>query len=351
MIFGHAAAVALMLTFTASAAFAGVKAPVDGTYVKKDGTGVVYLAGGCFWGTEKYMQSIHGVVDATSGYANGNVPNPTYKRVCEGGTNFRETVRVEYDKSKVSLQTLLYAFFRVIDPTIRERQGNDRGSQYQSGIYYVDAQSAKVVAEVVSVEKLRYRNFAVEVKPLENFYKAEEYHQNYLDKNPGGYCHIAPSEMKDASAGFIDAAKYRRPAQKDIQKKLSSEQYQVTQNAATEAPFENAFYEQKKKGIYVDIVTGEPLFSTKDQFDSGCGWPSFSSAIDDNTIVYMVDQSHGMERIEVRSRTGNSHLGHVFYGEPVPKQTRLCINSASLKFIPYEEMDKAGYGSLKKYVK
>jgi peptide methionine sulfoxide reductase msrA/msrB len=325
---------------------------VDETYKREKGTEVIYLAGGCFWGLEKMMQTIPGVVRATCGYANGDASiKPTYREVCTGMTGYRETVRVEYKEEKISLDAILFAFFRGIDPTVKNRQGNDIGSQYQSGIYFADENSAKTVEHVVKVEKIRHKNFAVEIKPLESFYDAEEYHQDYLDKNPGGYCHITPAEIKMVEEMIVDPAKYRRPQDEEIRKRLSKEAYMVAVESGTEPSFKNEFWAHKENGIYVDVVTGEPLFSSKDKFESPCGWPAFSKPIDPNTIVYLNDNSFGMRRTEVRSRAGNSHLGHVFHGDPhSPNGTRFCINSLSLRFIPFSEMEKKGYGYLTQYV-
>jgi len=325
----------------------------DETYISEKGTGVIYLAGGCFWGLEKMMQSIPGVVRATSGYANGDASiKPEYREVCSGRTGYRETVRVEYREEKISLDAILFAFFGAIDPTVKNRQGNDIGSQYQSGVYFTDENSAKIVEHVVKVEKMRHKNFAVEIKPLESFYDAEEYHQDYLDKNPGGYCHITPAEIKMVEEMIVDPAKYRRPEDEEIKKRLSKEAYMVAVESGTEPSFNNEFWDHKENGIYVDAVTDEPLFSSKDKFESPCGWPAFSKPIDPNTIVYLNDNSFGMRRTEVRSRAGNSHLGHVFHGDPhSPNGTRFCINSLSLRFIPFSEMEKKGYGYLTQFVK
>ena len=324
----------------------------DETYISEKGTGVIYLAGGCFWGLEKMMQSIPGVVRATSGYANGDASiKPEYREVCSGRTGYRETVRVEYREEKISLDAILFAFFGAIDPTVKNRQGNDIGSQYQSGVYFTDENSAKIVEHVVKVEKMRHKNFAVEIKPLESFYDAEDYHQDYLDKNPGGYCHITPAEIKMVEEIIVDPAKYRRPEDEEIKRRLSKEAYMVAVESGTEPSFNNEFWDHKENGIYVDAVTGEPLFSSKDKFESPCGWPAFSKPIDPNTIVYLNDNSFGMRRTEVRSRAGNSHLGHVFHGDHhSPNGTRFCINSLSLRFIPFSEIEKWGYGYLTQYV-
>lgn len=305
-------------------------------------SGTIYLAGGCFWGLQKYMSLINGVTKTTSGYANGNKENPTYQEVCKGDTDFRETVKVEYDG--VSLETLLYAFFRVIDPTVENRQANDIGSQYQSGIYYIDEVSKSVIDKVVNIERKRTDEFKVEIKPLVNFYDAEEYHQDYLDKNVNGYCHIDLSMFNKAKSLSVDAGKYYYP--NNIKEKIDELSYKVTQEAYTERPFNNKYFDHFEKGIYVDIVTGEPLFISSDKYESSCGWPAFSKPIDYNVIVESVDRSHSMIRTEVSSRVGNSHLGHVFENDfESPNGIRYCINSASLRFIPLKDMEIEGYKS------
>ena len=310
---------------------------------------VIYLAGGCFWGMEKLYQSIPGVKDVVSGYANGTCEaDARYGTVCTGKTGFRETVRVEYDPQRVSIDALLLAYFYVVDPTARNRQGNDVGTQYQAGIYYTNDDAKSAVERIADIERARTEGFAVEIGPLMNFYPAEEYHQDYLDKNPGGYCHIPTDEIELFSRLSIDPGDYRRPAQDVIRQKLTEEQYQVTQNSGTERPFLNEYWDNHVKGIYVDIVTGEPLFSSLDKFDSTCGWPAFSAPIEKPAVIERTDASHGMVRTEVRSRSGDSHLGHVFENDPEsPNGTHYCINSASLRFIPYSEMDAEGYGYLK----
>jgi len=327
-----------------------VEGIMDNTYVKREGVEVIYLAGGCFWGTEKLMQTIPGVIEATSGYANGEEGvTPNYGIVSD--TGFKETVRVEYKPAKVSLDMILFTYFRSIDPTITNKQGNDRGPQYQTGIYWVDDATKDIVLNIAEVEKGRFPDFAVEIEPLRNFFDAEEYHQNYLEKNSGGYCHISLEEFELAGKMIIDPANYRRPLPEEIKAKLTKEQFAVTQNGATEPPFDNEYWDNHEKGIYVDIVTGEPLFSSSQKFDSGTGWPSFTQGIDENVFVFLTDNSLGMKRIEVLSRAGNSHLGHVFYGKSEsPNGVRFCINSAALRFIPYDDMESEGYGYLKEYV-
>lgn len=323
----------------------------DKTYIKQEGVEVIYLAGGCFWGLEKLMQSLPGVVEATSGYANGAGKDPTYNYVIKGKSGYKETVRVEYKPEIVSLDMILFTYFSAIDSTIENRQGNDVGTQYQSGVYYSNDKAKTIVERIANVERKRYNPFSVEIKPLLSFYDAEEYHQDYLDKNPGGYCHIGQEEFKLAESMIVDPGDYPIPTDEKIKEMLTKEQYNVTQKSGTDPAFNNEYWDNHEKGIYVDIVTGEPLFSSSEKFDSGTGWPSFSKGIDENALILISDRSLGMERTSVQSRAGNSHLGHVFYGESTsPKGVRFCMNSSALRFIPFSEMEVEGYGYLKDYV-
>ena len=307
---------------------------------------VIYLAGGCFWGLEKLMQSIPGVIDAKSGYANGTgKADAKYQTILGGKTGFRETVRVEYDPAKVSLDHLLLAYFYVIDPTVLNKQGNDTGTQYQTGIYYTNTQAQAVVERIVELERGRHKVFAVEVGPLKNYYPAEEYHQDYLDKNPNGYCHI-PLGLSDEP--LIDDNEYNKPS-KEALDALSPQEYEVTQNSATDAPFSHELTDEFKAGLYVDITTGEPLFVSSHKFNSHCGWPSFTKPIAKDVIKYYQDDSHGMNRIEVRSRIGNAHLGHVFEDGP-NGSLRYCINGSALTFIPKEELKGTKYEYLLPYI-
>ena len=321
----------------------------EGSCYMENTEDVIYLAGGCFWGMERLMEAIPGVIDVQSGYANGmSEDQANYQSVCSGKTGFRETVRVEYDPSQVSLDGILLAYFYVIDPTIENGQGNDFGSQYQTGIYYTNDKARETVLRIADVERGRHNKFAVEIGPLETFYLAEDYHQDYLQKNPNGYCHIPKEEIELFSGLRIDPGDYKKPPTEAIRDKLTAEQYRVTQEGGTENAFKNEFWDTFEKGIYVDVVTGEPLFSSTDKFESNCGWPAFSKPIEEPAVVEKEDLSFGWRRTEVRSRAGDSHLGHVFTGElESPNGVRYCINSAALRFIPFEKMEEEGYGYLK----
>lgn len=310
----------------------------------------IYLAGGCFWGVEGYFKRIEGVKDTTCGYANGKTANPSYEDVCRHNTGHAETVRVLFDTDVINLEDLLIYYFRIIDPVSVNKQGNDVGTQYRTGIYYTDESLLPVIKAAVEREQRKYNEkIAVEVLPLENFYSAEEYHQNYLDKNPNGYCHI---NLNLANEPIVRSENYKKLDDKELKEKLTTLQYDVTMNAATERPFDNEFNSNFERGIYVDITSGEPLFLSTDKFESGCGWPSFSKPIQKDLVRYNEDLSLGRRRIEVRSNAANAHLGHVFDDGPSELGgLRYCINSAALRFIPIDKMDAQGYGYLKKYIK
>ena len=308
----------------------------------------LYLAGGCFWGLEAYLKRLPGVRGTVVGYANGSTENPSYHDVCRWNTGHAETVAVTYDPRVLPTDVLLDAFFEAIDPTSVDRQGNDRGTQYRSGIYWTDEADLPAIEASLLRQQARYTSpIVTEVEPLDGFYPAEEYHQNYLEKNPNGYCHIPRAEMELFSRLRIDPGDYQKPAAESIRDKLTAEQYRVTQESGTERAFTGEFWDKFEKGIYVDVVTGEPLFSSTDKYESGCGWPAFTKPIEEPAVVELEDLSHGMRRTEVRSRAGDSHLGHVFTGDPEsPNGVRYCINSAALRFVPYAKMKAEGYGYL-----
>lgn len=310
----------------------------------------IYFAGGCFWGTERLFQSVRGVVDTQCGYANGKREiTPDYKRVCRGDTGYRETVKVVYDPGTVSLVQLLAVFFHVIDPTVEKQQGPDKGDQYQTGVYYTNDKDQAILDAYVKEEKKKYDFFATETEKLSVFVPAEEYHQDYLIKNPDGYCHISRHELEQvqsvADRAAEKKAEYSKPDEDSLRRKLTKIQYEVTQHAATEHPFTGEYWNTFEKGIYVDVTTGQPLFSSEDKYLSSCGWPSFCAPLTEKNLLYHKDESHNMIRTEVKSQAGDAHLGHIFYGEPEsPNGVRYCINSAALKFIPYEKMKEEGYG-------
>lgn len=307
----------------------------------------IYLAGGCFWGLEEYYSRINGVKDVTSGYANGKTDSTDYDKI--KATGHAETVHVTYDENTVTLRDLILYYFRVVDPTSVNKQGNDVGEQYRSGIYYVNDEDLSIINSVIAEKSKDYdKKIVIEVAPLKNFSLAEEYHQDYLKKHPNGYCHI---DVRKAENPIIDESKYPKPSQEELKKKLTPEQYAVTQENETERAFSNEYWNTFDKGIYVDVATGEPLFSSKDKFESGCGWPSFTKPIAKEVVTYKEDKSFNMTRTEVRSRIGNSHLGHVFEDGPKDKGgLRFCINSLSIKFIPVDKMEELGYAYLLPYV-
>lgn len=345
----------------------------------------LYLAGGCFWGLEAYLKRLPGIHNTEVGYANGTSENPSYEDVCYRDTGHAETVAVTYDRNTLPTQTLVEAFFNAIDPTTLNRQGNDCGSQYRSGIYYLDASDKVLIEQERERQQTKTsKPIVTEVEPLAIFCNAEDYHQDYLDKNPSGYCHIDPkaadrfiaekTQNEETANGAINetmpdengieeeamnttiqnldkailAQDYQSPNDHELREKLSEEQYRVTKQNATEFPYANEYNDSFERGLYVDITSGEPLFTSMDKFESGCGWPSFSQPIAEEVITEHEDKSLFTTRTEVRSRAGNAHLGHVF--PDGPKEfggLRYCINSASLRFIPYRDLDEEGYGYLK----
>lgn len=323
----------------------------------------IYFAGGCFWGTERVFKEIPGVIETTVGYANGSVENPSYEQVCRGDTGHRETVKVAYNPERLSLEKLTHAFFMVIDPTVQNRQGPDIGTQYQTGVYYEDEQDLPILEKAFGQQRDINEEFYVELEPLGSFYAAEDYHQDYLDKNPGGYCHITNYEIEEVRALFAAEAREAGQEIKDdlypsdeteeeLFYRIGPQAYNVVRKSGTERAFSGEYDDFFEKGIYVDVVSGEPLFVSTDKFNSGCGWPAFTRPISEEHVVYLRDNTFGMERVEVRSKGANSHLGHVFQDGPAEDGgMRYCINSVALKFIPVEDMLEAGYGDLIELVK
>jgi peptide methionine sulfoxide reductase msrA/msrB len=306
----------------------------------------IYLAGGCFWGLQAYIDRITGIEYTSVGYANGESEETDYNSI--KNTGHAETVYVAYDPEKITLEELLGYYYGIIEPTSLNKQGNDIGIQYRTGIYYVDKKDKEIIESITEKEQAKYiEKIVTEIAPLKNYILAEDYHQNYLDKNPGGYCHIDLSQIPREKPK-VNLMDYPKPPVEEIKKKLTDLQFSITQESATESPFGNEYWDNKQAGIYVDIVTGEPLFLSLDKFDSGTGWPSFTRPVQWDVIAYHIDESIGMQRIEVRSRSGDSHLGHMFYDGPVEEGgLRYCINSSSLDFIPLDELEARGYEKFK----
>lgn len=309
----------------------------------------IYFAGGCFWGVEAYFKRVPGVVKTEVGYANGLTESTSYREI--GDTGHAEAIHIKYDSDTVGLKTLLKHLFNIIDPTVLNRQANDIGTQYRTGIYYIEDKDRPIIQNYIKIEEKKYEDTIVtEVGPLKNFVIGEDYHQDYLTKNPNGYCHINPSLAEELP--FVDLKEYRDVDKDKLKVKLTDLQYKVTQEDYTEKPFENTYNDNMEKGIYVDIVSGEPLFLSTDKFDAGCGWPSFTRPISEDVIVEELDLSRGRVRTEVRSQGADSHLGHVFADGPKEEGgLRYCINSAALRFIPRDKMEEEGYGKYIKFIK
>lgn len=310
----------------------------------------IYLAGGCFWGVEGYFRRVTGILDTKTGYANGNTLDTDYNRLKE--TDHAETVKISYDDNIISLEEILLRYFSIINPESLNRQGPDKGRQYRTGIFYVDDKDLSIIKKIIKYEESFYKNIVVLIEKLENFVLGEEYHQRYLEKNPRGYCHINlekarnPIFLKESKA--YEDEFFELPFKSLKEEEIDEESINILKHKGTERPFSSEFNKEDRKGIYVDKVTGDPLFSSRDKFDSGCGWPSFSKMIMTNKGQYIEDNSHGMNRIEVKSMLGNNHLGHVFDDGPVEKGSlRYCINGKALRFIPYEKLDEEGYSDYK----
>lgn len=326
-------------------------------------TRLATFAGGCFWCLESDFAQLPGVLKVISGYSGGEKIEPSYDEVCSGSTGHLEAVQVHFDPARIGYAELLDVFWRHIDPTDDGGQFVDRGNQYRTAIFTHDSEQ-QALAEASKQALERSGRFgspiATVIEPVRNFYAAEDYHQEYHRKQPARYRAYRAASGRDRCLTRIwDADAYQPcptgsspvPEQAQPKHKLSPEAYRVTQLCGTEPPFHNAYWDNKRAGLYVDIVSGEPLFSSTDKFDSGTGWPSFVRPVEAENIIEHPDEGHGMHRIELKSRRAGSHLGHVFPDGPKPTGRRYCINSAALRFIPKEELEQEGYGAYVKLFK